>query len=148
MFWYGGARYEEDEFSGFEHQGVISTGVGRKFIDNDTTKLAGQVGVGYKFYREVDQIGVPDGEKGIEVAGVSSLDFSHQLTSTTAVFNRFSGEFASDNNFLQNELGLSVKMTDRLALALAYAVRHNTDPPAGFEKTDTLSTINLVYEVK
>ena len=28
------------------------------------------------------------------------------------------------------------------------AVRHNTDPPVGFEKTDTLTTINLVYELK
>ena len=54
----------------------------------------------------------------------------------------------SGNNFLQNEIGLAVKMSDRLALSLAYAVRHNTDPPAGFKKTDTLSTLNLVYEIK
>ena len=27
-FWYGGLRYEEDRFSGFDHQGVLSTGVG------------------------------------------------------------------------------------------------------------------------
>lgn len=144
MFWYGGARYEQDRFSGFDHQGVLSTGVGRKFIDNDTTKLSGQVGVGYKFY---ELIGTPN-DKDSSLTGVASLDFSHQLTATTAVFNKFGGEFNSDNNFLQNELGLQVKMTDRLALALAYAVRHNTDPPAGFDKTDTLSTINLVYEVK
>jgi putative salt-induced outer membrane protein YdiY len=39
-------------------------------------------------------------------------------------------------------------MMERLALAVGYAVRHNTDPPAGFEKTDTLTTINLVYELK
>ena len=36
----------------------------------------------------------------------------------------------------------------RLALAVGYSVRHNTDPPVGFEKTDTLTTINLVYELK
>jgi putative salt-induced outer membrane protein YdiY len=39
-------------------------------------------------------------------------------------------------------------MGEKLALALGYAVRHNTDPPAGFEKTDTLTTVNVVYEVK
>jgi putative salt-induced outer membrane protein len=55
---------------------------------------------------------------------------------------------SSDNNFLQNELGVAVKVSDRLALSLGYALRHNTDPPAGFRKTDTLSTVNLVYEVK
>ncbi len=41
-----------------------------------------------------------------------------------------------------------MKVSDRIALSLGYAVRHNTDPPAGFKKTDTLSTVNLVYEVK
>jgi putative salt-induced outer membrane protein len=146
-FWYGGLRYEEDRFSGFDHQGVVSTGVGRKFIDNDTTKFSGQVGVGYKFYETIDTLLAP-GSKDSNIAGVAGLDFEHKLNSFTTVFDRFGAEVTSDNNFLQNEIGLAVKMSDRMALALAYAVRHNTDPPAGFKKTDTLSTINLVYEVK
>ena len=50
--------------------------------------------------------------------------------------------------FLQNELALQVHMSDRLAVSLGYAVRHNTDPPAGFGKTDTLTTVNIVYEMK
>lgn len=147
-FWYGGVRYEQDRFSGFEHQGLVTTGLGRRFINNDTTKLLGQAGVGYRFFREVDQLGLPDGAKGSDVAGVASLEFSHALTATTSLFDKFSGEFTSSNSFLQNEIGVAVKMTDRMALALAYAVRHNTDPPTGFRKTDTLTTVNLVYEVK
>lgn len=143
-FWYGGVRYEEDRFSGFDHQGLVTTGVGRRFIQNDTTKLIGQVGVGYKFW---ETLTVPT-DKDSSVTGVASLEFDHKLTATTTVFDKFSGEFTSDNNFLQNEVGVAVKMTDRMALALAYAVRHNTDPPTGFKKTDTLTTVNLVYEVK
>jgi putative salt-induced outer membrane protein len=41
-----------------------------------------------------------------------------------------------------------VKMSDKLALAVGYAVRHNTDPPPAFKKTDTLTTVNLVYQIK
>lgn len=146
-FWYGGLRYEEDKFSGFDHQGVVSTGIGRKFIDNDTTHFSGQVGAGYKFYKTIGTLLVP-GSKESEAVGVASLDFDHKLTDTTKVYDKLSGEFTSGNNFLQNEVGVAVKMSDRLALAVAYAVRHNTSPPAGFKKTDTLSTLNLVYEVK
>ena len=40
------------------------------------------------------------------------------------------------------------QMTDVLALAVGFSVRHNTDPPVGFEETDTLTTVNLVYEIK
>ena len=47
-FWFGAARYEDDEFSGFEYQATLSTGLGRKFIDTDVTKFVGTAGVGYK----------------------------------------------------------------------------------------------------
>jgi putative salt-induced outer membrane protein len=143
-FWFGGARYEEDHFSGFDHQGVIDTGVGHKFIDTDATKLSGQVGVGYKFSETFDT----PREKHNTAVGTAGLDFSHKLTDTTTLTNKFGSEIASGNKFLQDELGFAVKVSDRLALALGYAVRHNTDPPAGFKKTDTLTTVNLVYEVK
>jgi putative salt-induced outer membrane protein len=143
-FWYGGLRYEEDPFSGFHHQGLVTTGLGRRFLDNDRTRLLGQIGGGYKF---LDPIGAAEVQEN-SFTGVASLEFNHKLTDTTTVIDRFAGEFTSGNNFLQNELGLTVKMTDRIALSLAYVVRFNTDPPAGFEKTDTLTTVNLVYEVK
>lgn len=143
-YWFGGLRYEEDRFSGFDHQGVINTGVGRKFIDNDVTRLWGEVGVGYKFF---ETLGV-SANKGSKIAGTASLGFDHKITESTSVFDRFSAETTSDNTFVQNDIGIAVKMSDRIALALAYGVRHNTDPPAGFKKTDTLTTVNLVYEVK
>lgn len=73
-FWYGGARYEEDRFSGFDHQGVVSTGVGRKFIDSEQTKLSGQVGVGYKFYRTIGTLLVP-ADSDSNITGVAGLDF-------------------------------------------------------------------------
>jgi putative salt-induced outer membrane protein len=146
-FWFGGLRYEEDRFSGFDHQGVISTGVGRKFIENDATKLSGQAGLGYKFHETIDPV-MMSRDTQRKLVGVVSAGLEHSLNGSTSFFDRFSAEISGDNNFLQNEIGLSVKMSDRMALALAYAVRHNTEPPAGFRKTDTLSTINLVYEVK
>jgi putative salt-induced outer membrane protein len=143
-FWFGALRYEEDRFSGFDHQGVVDTGVGRKFIDTDATKLSGKLGVGYKFFETLDT----PRHKDSSVAATAGVDFSHQLTATTSVFNKFGAEATSGNTFVQDELGLAVKMSDRLALAVGYAVRHNSDPPAGFKKTDSLTTANLVYEVK
>jgi len=143
-FWYGGLRYEEDPYSGFNHQGLITTGTGRRFFDNDRTRLIGQIGGGYKF---LDPIGEAEVQEN-SFTGVASLEYNHKLTDTTTLIDRFAGEFTSGNNFLQNEVGVTVKMTDRIALSLAYLVRFNTDPPEGFDKTDTLATVNLVYEVK
>jgi len=35
-----------------------------------------------------------------------------------------------------------------LGLRLGYQVRHNTDVLPGVEKTDTLTTVGLIYETK
>jgi putative salt-induced outer membrane protein len=152
-FWFGAARYEDDEFSGFEYQAIVSTGIGRKFIDTDVTKFVGTAGVGYKFFETRDAFDdagvlIEPGESDSEVVFRGTLDYDHKLTATTSVLDKFVVEAGSDNTFLQNDIALQVKMTDVLALAVGYSVRHNTDPPVGFEKTDTLTTINLVYEIK
>jgi putative salt-induced outer membrane protein len=152
-FWFGAARYEDDEFSGFEYQAVLSTGIGRKFIDTDLTKFVGTAGVGYKVFETRDAFDaagvlIEPGDTDSEVVFRGTLDYDHKLTATSSLIDKFVVEAGSDNTFVQNDIALQVKMTDVLALAVGYSVRHNTDPPVGFEKTDTLTTINLVYELK
>jgi putative salt-induced outer membrane protein len=54
-------------------------------------------------------------------------------------------EAGETNTFAANELALQVKINARLSLAAGIGVRHNSDPPLGRKKTDTLTTLNLVY---
>lgn len=153
-FWFGAGRYEEDKFSGFKYQATVSTGLGRKFIDNETTKFVGSAGVGYKFFETRDSFDdvtgllIEPGRSDSEAVLRGTLDFEHAFNASTSLINRFIVEAGSENTYLQNDTALQVKMTDVLALALGYSVRHNTDPTADYEKTDTLTTVNLVYEFK
>ncbi len=153
-FWFGAGRYEDDRFSGFEYQATASTGVGYRFIDNETTLFTGTAGVGYKFFetRDVfDETGtvlLEPGESDNEVVFRGSLDLSHSLSDTSKLLDKFLVESGADNTFVQNDIGIQVQMTDVIALSAAYSVRYNTNPPLGFGKTDTLTTLNLVYEIK
>src|SRR4051812_11829013 len=81
-YWYGGARYEDDRFSGFTYQAVVSTGVGRKFIDRDDTHLSAQIGVGYKSL-EIKAVPPAPGGKDSSVAGTAGVDFDHQFNAST-----------------------------------------------------------------
>jgi putative salt-induced outer membrane protein len=67
------------------------------------------------------------------------------LTSTTTLSDKFLVESGSDNTMLHNEIALAVKVSNKLALSLGYAVNDNTKPAPGLKKLDTISTINLVY---
>jgi putative salt-induced outer membrane protein len=153
-FLFASGRYEQDEFSGFEYQATAALGAGRRFIDNDITHFVGTVGAGYKFLETRDSFDddtgllIAEGSSDREVVFRGTLDFDHKFTPSTSLINKFIVESGAENTFVQNDLALQVKMTDVLALAVGYSVRHNTDPPAEFENTDTLTTINLVYELK
>jgi putative salt-induced outer membrane protein len=153
-FWFGAARYEDDRFSGFDYQAILSTGVGRNFIEDDRTKFVGTAGVGYKILETRDSfddtgtILLERGERSTQAVFRGTLDLSHSLTDTTKLLDKFLVETGANNTFVQNDIGIQVQMTDVIALAAAYSVRYNTDPPLGFGKTDTLTTLNLVYEIK
>ena len=51
----------------------------------------------------------------------------------------------SANQLLHNFLGLEVKMSSALALAVGLDVQHNSNPPAPKKTTDELTTVNLVF---
>jgi putative salt-induced outer membrane protein len=152
-FAFGAARFEDDRFGGFQYQASLSTGVGRHFIDSDSTKLTAAIGIGYKNFatRDVYDAGgnlTEAHHTDNQAIARGTLTYEHKLTTTTSILDKFLIEAGSQNTFLQNDLALQVKINTRLALAVGYSVRDNTNPPTGFKKTDTLTTLNLVYEIK
>jgi len=140
---FGAARYEDDRFSQFDYQATLSGGLGYRIIDTDKTKFWVQGGPGYRF-AEIRETG--ESEDGLIFRG--DVGFEHQLTATTKVVDRLLVEAGSDNTYVQNDLGLEVTITGALGLRVGYQVRHNTDVDPGIEKTDTLTTVGLLYETK
>ena len=139
-YWYGGARYEDDRFSGFDYQASLVSGLGHRFVDDEDFKLLGQAGLGF---RRLESSLTGFTEDNLIVAG--ELRYEQKLTDTTSLKNKLIVEAGEANTFLSNELALQVKINARLSLAAGLGVRHNTDPPTGRDKTDTLTTLNLVY---
>ena len=145
---FGSARYEEDRFSPYTYQGIVSAGYGYRFIDTETTKLSTEIGVGYRRTEDRDP---PEAENG-DTVGRGRIAYEQQITATTKIYDTFLVEAGSDNTYLQNEAGVQVTITDALALSVAYVVRHNTyvPPVAPPEReryhTDELITANLVFE--
>jgi putative salt-induced outer membrane protein len=153
MFVFGSLRDEHDMFSGFHYQATVSTGLGWKVVDTNETKLTTQVGVGYR--RLQPETLVKDPNTGAVTARIrqdsegnavatAGLDFLQVLTSTTTLTNKLLVESGSDNTSLHNDLALSVKVSNKIAVSLGYSVQNNSSPPAGLKKLDTIATANIV----
>jgi putative salt-induced outer membrane protein len=137
---FGSLRYEDDRFTDYDYQFTAAAGYGYRFIDTETTKLDGKIGAGFR--RSELRL---SGDTQDDLIARGALDFSHQLTDTTRIYDKFLVESGSDNTYLQNVAGIEVSMTDALALGLSYEIRHNTDVLPGTKKTDQVLTANLVF---
>jgi putative salt-induced outer membrane protein len=140
-------------FDGFQYQASVTGGVGDKFINTADTKLIGQIGVGYRRLRPELIFRDPDGvvtsrelqDATGEAIATVGVDFSHALTKTTVLTDKFLMESGSDNTLLHDEVAVNVKMSDKLALSVGYGVTDNTNPPPTIKKVDTVTTVNLVF---
>ena len=138
----GAARYENDDFSPYDYQAIASLGHGHQFIDSERTQLRTEVGPGYRRARDAET-----GEVDSGVVGRGLLDFKHQLTGNTTLYDTFLVEAGSDNTFLQNDIGIAVAMNEKFALKAGLQARYNSEVEPGTKNTDTLTTINLVYKI-
>lgn len=136
----GALRYDRDKFSAFNYQSTLAIGYGRYLLDNEEHRIKAEIGPGFRF-AELRESG--ESENELIVRGF--LDYRWQVSDTTDLTNRLLVESGGDNTFVENALGLSVAINARLSLKAGVAVRHNTDVDPGRDKTDTLSTVNLVY---
>ncbi len=139
---FGALRYDKDRFSGFDYQASISGGIGWHFIRQERQTFDFELGAGYK---ESEQNEAPF-EKIDEVIFRIAGGYMLKITENTEFTQGLLVEIGESNTSTDSETALAVSMTDKLALRLAYIVRHNSDPPAGNTSMDRRTTVNLIFK--
>jgi len=137
---FGVLRGTRDEFSGYKYQSSAAAGYGRKLWLSERGYWNAEIGPGVRIAETED-----GGRETNAIARLSS-GFEYRL-SEYARFNQDVTVLAGqDNTEIESVTGLSTSLTETLAMKLSYTVQHNTDVPAGTEKTDTYTSVNLVYD--
>ena len=138
---FGSFRWDADKFGSYDPQLSVTAGYGHQLMKSEKHELKGEIGAGYRKLEE-------------RITGFSSseaivrflLDDSWQIWSTTLWTNRLLVETGSSNTFTQFNTGLAVSMTTKFAVKLGFEARNNTTvPPGDSESTDTITSVNLVY---
>ena len=137
---FGQARYEEDKFSGFEHQASIVLGRGARFIENEQLLLDLSLGLGYR-----DSKNSETGDKQDGGIVTSDLIYRYNISKSSTISETALVEIGEDNTFLQSETALTSTINGSLSSKISYLVKHNSDVPSDIEKTDKIVSIALVY---
>ncbi len=138
---FGSFRWDADKFGSYDPQMSLTAGYGRQLMKSEKHELKGEIGAGYRKLEE-RMTAVSSSEAILRFL----LDDTWQVFSTTTWTNRLLIETGSSNTFTQFNTGLAVSMTDRFAVKLGFEARNNSKlPPGDTENTDTITSVNLVY---
>lgn len=140
LFLYGLAQYERDRFQGFSSRYSASGGLGYRVIEADDMTLSIKAGPAY---RRTQFIG---GGSDSALAGLASADFDWQVSDNVKLTQDASAFVQSNNSTFISTTGLAAGLGSGLSAQISYTVEHDTDPPVGAVKTDTLSRVTLIYD--
>jgi putative salt-induced outer membrane protein len=142
------ASHAEDKFGSYRRYSTVSIGYGARLIERETVKFDAEIGPGYvrgeKVYEDPvlpDYLVTEDGTM-LRVAGV----FAWQITPSAEFKQSVSIESAEDNTRTLSETSLSTKINEVMQMKATFALANDSDVAPDKKKTDTTTSITLVYK--
>ncbi len=144
---FGRVSHERDAFSGFESRSFVGAGVGYRVIAADLTSWALEAAPGLKIDETRDiatPVAIP-GSTEESFAVIGSSKFAHAFNDNVRLTNDTSVIYAETSTQIGNSLAITSALSGALSARFSFDVRYDTEPPAGFEQTDTITRVSLVY---
>jgi len=136
---FGKGTYDDDRFSGYEYQATATAGYGRYFFKQANYTLQGFGGAGY---RKSDVVNAGSENEGIFTVG---QNLSWQFSPSSSIVQSLTSDIGGDITISRFELGLVSNLLDRVATKIAFQARNTSEVPLGNKKTDTQTSVSLIY---
>lgn len=137
---YAKGTYTDDRFSGFDYQASVSAGYGRHLLRTDRFEVQGFAGAGYRENNLIEGGGA-EGESIFTLG----QDLKWQISDNARLVQSLNSEIGEELSVSRFEVGLESNIIDRLATKLSFQARHTSEVPVDTKKTDTLTSVSLVY---
>lgn len=149
LFTFGQASYERDEFSGFESRIFVGAGLGYHIFKSEKVNwtVRGSPGLKIDEVKEVITAGIvtTPGETLESFSVLGKSDFGYAFNESVSLNNATDLIYAEESTQINNSIGITATLTNTLSARASYDIRHDTNPPVGFEETDTATRLSLVY---
>lgn len=137
---FGRVAYDDDRFSGYDYQVDLTAGYSRDFIQNEVHQLNGAIGLGYR------QSELETGDSEDEIILSLSADYQWQVSTNATFKQALRSQVGDFQTVTRSETSLSADVMDDLALKLGLYIRHTSEVPAGRDKTDTETSMTMLYK--
>lgn len=144
LFGFGQLSYEKDEFSGFESRTFIGAGLGYEIFNSDALQWTVRGGPGFKI-DEIEATLTTPATTEESFGATATSNWAYQFNENVSLTNDTNVLYADTSTQIGNVIALTASLTNTLSARVSFEARHDTNPPAGFEDTDTISRVSLVY---
>ncbi|MEQ8742793.1 DUF481 domain-containing protein [Parasphingorhabdus sp.] len=154
LYAYGLAQFERDRLQGFSARYTLSGGLGYELVKTKDLRLAVKAGPAIRI------TDFAAGDSKSSLAALVGLDLDWKISDNLKFSQDTGGTYASDaqgftsasavidsNNIsFAATSAFDAKLLGALSARFSYTIEHETNPPVGRIKTDTLSRATLVYD--
>lgn len=154
VFSFARASYEVDQFTGFDSRSFAGGGLGYRFFENDRLTWIVRGGPGVKV-DEVKRVITTDetgaaliipAETVTSVGAIGKSKFEWAFNERVSMSDNTDVIYAEESTQLSNTLALTAQINGSLSARFSFDTRYDTNPPLGFESTDTATKIGVVYK--
>ena len=139
LYAFGLGQWERDRYQGYTRRVTAAGGLGYRVINTDTTVLDLKAGPAWRSTHYTS--GLSDSR----MSGLAGMRFSLKLSPTVSFGESADLLVDSANTSLMSLTSLDAKLGSELSARLSYQINRESSPPVGFDRTDTVSRISLVY---
>lgn len=138
-FVYSIVDYMNDYFGAYDYQAGAYVGYGHQLFKDDTGHFSLGLGLGYRVNA------LHAGEDETESVMRGDLDYQYNISESATFTQIVSAIWGQEVDTYASETALKTKISDSLALKLAYHINYNSEVPVGAEKKDTTTMISVSY---
>lgn len=139
FYGFGTAVVAYDEDDSFETDAFIGAGVGYRVFNTADIQWTVQAGPGYRYLETAT------GEEIDEAALTVSSNYYNKITEDVFVTNDTDVIASERDTYVTNDLGVTVAMSNALAMRTNLFTEYRTDPEPGFDDTDNTLGVSIVY---
>lgn len=131
--------YTDDKFGAYSQYTTVAAGYGTRLLNLENKSLDVEIGPGYYSAKRSSK----ETENGLLARGAAS--FKWVLSESATFTQTFSVEYSDDNTRSVAETALSARINGAMQMKAAFLVQNDSDVPVDKKRTDTQTSLTLVY---
>ncbi len=138
-FAFGKLNTINDEFGSYTSDSFLGFGIGYRVVDTAKTRWSVQAGPGYRVAEDAAGLKIEEAAVAVSSKYYQGLSASAFLTNDTDILS------SDADTVVTNELGVSTRLSDSLALRTSLQTTYHSNPTPGLKSTDNTLGVSVVY---